>query len=77
VLPKKEVISRIAGLLGNLSEELGNEFEALMTNRRASLCPMRVTGGIVESIDEQKSLQVLERMKEELAAPILERAEAA
>jgi hypothetical protein len=77
VLPKKEVVSRITEILMNISVELGNQFETLMTDRRASLCPMRVTAGIVDAIDENASLRVLEAMKEELVAPVAERASAA
>lgn len=73
VLPKREVISRIAGMLDGLSPELKNEFEALMTDRRASLCPMRLTIGMPESIDAQMSLRVLESMKEQLVHPLKER----
>jgi hypothetical protein len=74
VLPKREIISRIAGVLDGLSPELKTEFEALMTDRRASLCPMRLTAGIADAIDEGMALRVLEAMKDELAAPAVERA---
>jgi hypothetical protein len=74
ILPKKDVISKIAGKLEGLSPELKTEFEALMTDGRASMCPMRLTAGVVDAIDEQMSLKVLGAMKEELVSPIKERA---
>lgn len=77
VLPKQEVVSRIARMLSGLNDELSEEFSALMKDRRASLCPMRLTSGIVDSIDEEKSLQILQAMKDELVAPVMERVEAA
>lgn len=77
VLPKKEIISRIAGVLEGLSPELRAEFETLMTDRRASLCPMRLTAGIADAVNEDMALRVLGAMKEELVAPVIERATAA
>lgn len=74
ILPKKDVISKIAGKLEGLSPELKTEFEALMTDGRASMCPMRLTAGVVDAIDEQMSLKVLGAMKDELVSPIKERA---
>jgi hypothetical protein len=77
ILPKREIISRIAGRLEGLSPELKIEFEALMTDRRASLCPMRITSGAVDSIDDELSLKVLSAMKDELVSPMTERIESA
>jgi hypothetical protein len=77
ILPKPEVISRIANLLTGLNPQLSEEFSALMSDRRASLCPMRITVGIADSITEETSLQILHAMKGELAAPALARAIAA
>lgn len=75
VLPKREIISRIAGRLEGLSPKLKVEFEALMTDQRASLCPMRITSGAVDSIDDELSLHVLSAMKEVLISPMVERVE--
>lgn len=77
ILPKREVVARIAGFLENVRPELKESFEVMMADSRASLCMMRVTGGDVDSIDEAKALDVVEEMRRELAAPAIERAEAA
>lgn len=75
VLPKQEVISRILKLLNDVEPRLGDEFVALMTDKRASLCPMRETSGVVDSIDQARSVEILELMKAELAEPYRQIAE--
>lgn len=77
VLPKREVVSRITKFLSALDPVLKEEFGVLMADRRASLCPMRLTGGLAEAVDESRSLQILEEMRRELSAEHLERADAA
>ncbi|MGS0999360.1 hypothetical protein [Rhodanobacter sp. UC4451_H18] len=77
VLPRKDVISKIANVLEGLSPELKNEFEALMTDKRASLCPMRLTAAGAEHIDGDMSLRVLAAMKEELVVPVIQQVEEA
>lgn len=77
VLPKREIVARIAKFLNALSPDLKEEFGVLMTDRRASLCPMRLTGGLLEVVDETRSLAVLEAMRKELSAEHIARADAA
>ena len=77
ILPGKEVVARIAAFLEGVRPELKADFEALMADSRASLCTMRLTGGDPDQIDEAKALEIVEAMRKELAAPALERANAA
>lgn len=77
ILPRRELISRIASMLEGISQELRQEFEALMADSRASLCVMRLTAGDLDLIDRDKSIQVIEEMRAQLTAPALQRAEAA
>ncbi len=74
ILPRRDVISRIASMLNTLDSKLSEEFSVLMTDRRASMCPMRMTGGLVDVIDKDRSIEVLKSMREALSAPVLERA---
>lgn len=77
VLPKRELISRISSMLEGIAPELRQEFEVLMADSRASLCVMRLTAGDLDLIDRDKSIELIEEMRAELAAPAIERAEAA
>lgn len=77
VLPKRELISRIASTLEGIEPSLRDEFQALMADARASLCIMRLTAGDIDLIDRDKSIEVVEEMRRELAAPANERAVAA
>lgn len=77
ILPGKEVVARIAAFLEGVRPELKADFETLMADSRASLCTMRLTGGDPEQIDEAKALEIVEAMRNELAAPAMERASAA
>lgn len=77
VLPRRDVISKIVDVLDGLSPALRAEFEALMTDKRASLCPMRLTAAGAEQIDEEMSLRVLAAMKEQLVAPVIQKVEEA
>lgn len=74
VLPRRDVIDRISSMLIKIDKKLGDEFEALMRDGRASLCPMRFTGGYQDVVDEDLSLKILGAMKEELVAPVKEAA---
>ena len=74
VLPRREVVARIATMLNSLDPKLVEEFSLLMTDGRASMCPMRITGGLVEDLDPDRSLEVLNAMREALSAPVLQRA---
>jgi hypothetical protein len=77
VLPKRELIARIASMLEDIEPDLRAEFETLMADKRASLCVMRLTAGDLDLIDRDRSLQVVEEMRRQLSAPAVERAEAA
>ncbi|WP_267116602.1 hypothetical protein [Xanthomonas sacchari] len=77
VLPRRELISRIASTLEGIEPELRQEFETLMADGRASLCIMRLTAGDMDLIDRDKSLALVEEMRKELVAPVIERAETA
>lgn len=74
IVTQREVIQRIASMLEAVDEDLKGEFEVLMRDKRASLCAMRMTGGFAESIDRGLSQKVLEEMRLELAAPLVEEA---
>lgn len=77
ILPKRDIISRISSVLEGIQPELREEFETLMADSRASLCVMRLTAGDVDLVDRDKSIQLIEEMRAEIAAPAFERAIAA
>lgn len=77
ILPRRDVINKIASFVENMRPELQETFEAMMTDSRASLCTMRLTGGDADSIDAAKAMQIVESMRLELAAPAMERAASA
>lgn len=72
IVSQREVIQRIASMLESVDDKLKAEFETMMHDKRASLCVMRVTDGYVEAIDENRSLTLLNEMRRELAAPLIE-----
>jgi len=72
MLPHREIIQRITEFLGKTDPSLLSEFTALMRDKRASLCPMRMTGGLLDRVDSESSLRVLEAMRDEIAAPVRE-----
>ncbi len=76
IVPQREVIHRISDLLDQMDPKLKDEFTVLMRDKRASMCPMRVTAGLLDQVDNDSSMRILESMREEIAAPILERAAA-
>lgn len=73
VLPGRDVVARIAMFLEQVRPELRENFEAMMTDSRASLCTMRLTGGDPDAVDQGRALEVVEAMRRELAAPALEK----
>lgn len=77
ILPKRELVSRISSILDGIQPELRQEFEVLMSDSRASLCVMRLTAGDVDSVNGERSLELIEHMRAEISAPAIERAEAA
>jgi hypothetical protein len=76
IVPQREVIHRIADLLEEMGPKLRDEFTVLMRDKRASMCPMRMTAGLLDQVDNDSSMRILESMREEIAAPILEGAAA-
>lgn len=74
ILPKKEVIQRISAVLDGMDSALSDEFSAMMSDERASLCPMRMTAGLPEVIDENLVREMLATMRDELVAPLKEEA---
>lgn len=74
IVPQREVIHRVADLLEEMDPKLKDEFTALMRDKRASMCPMRITAGLLDQVDNDSSMRILESMREEIAAPILEQA---
>lgn len=76
IIPQREVIQRIADLLERMDPVLKEEFSTLMRDQRASMCPMRITGGLVDQIDDEASFRILDAMRESIAAPIQEAAAA-
>lgn len=74
LLPRREVVERISTMLSQMEPKLGEEFGILMRDERASLCPMRLTAGEQDLVDEEMSFNVLKAMREELVAPIREEA---
>lgn len=77
ILPRKDVIDKIASFIENVRPQLKESFEAMMSDSRASLCTMRLTGGDVDSLDAAKAIRIVEAMRLELAAPALEKAASA
>lgn len=69
IVPQREVVQRISGLLEHMDPALRDEFAVLMRDKRASMCPMRATGGLTNVIDEAASFQVLESMRAAIAEP--------
>ncbi|MDE2177673.1 MAG: hypothetical protein KGJ50_05145, partial [Xanthomonadaceae bacterium] len=74
IVPQREVVHRIADLLEEMDQKLRDEFTVLMRDKRASMCPMRITAGLLDQVDNDSSMRILELMREEIAAPILEQA---
>lgn len=72
IVTQREVIQRIASMLETVDNKLKDDFEIMMRDRRASLCVMRETDGYIDAIDADRSVALLEDMRRELAAPLLE-----
>lgn len=67
VLPRRDLVARMSSLMESWDENLKREFSALMTDERASLFPMRVTGGYLENVTEATLHKIMEGIRAEIS----------
>jgi hypothetical protein len=77
ISPRPEIMKAFAAKLEELGGEHRMQFEALMRDERASLCPMRAVAGTQIPVAPATAERVLEEMKLAIARPLLEAERAA
>lgn len=77
VAPRLEIVMEMSKTLGRMGEDRRKQFETLMQDRRASLCPMRMTAGYAGAISEDLAMQTLDEMKAAVSEPLIAEAKKA
>ncbi|MBL0165260.1 MAG: hypothetical protein IPP82_16825 [Xanthomonadales bacterium] len=71
-LTRLDVVERMTETLDRLGGDHRAQFEMLMRDKRASLCPMRLTAGYANAITEDGAIAVLDEMRRVVATPFVE-----
>jgi hypothetical protein len=75
IAPRLEIVTEMSKTLGRMGDDRRKQFETLMQDRRAALCPMRMTAGYAAVISDELAIQTLAEMKAAVSEPLVAEAE--